>query len=79
MTDDAVELIAVQNQELASVLGGMDSVQLYIDAVKMHSGMFAELLIVIAGYVNDARAFFGLVDAPAARCRCARPANKSRI
>lgn len=42
----------------------MDGVQLYIDTVEMHAGMLAELFVMVARYVNDARAFFGFVEYP---------------
>jgi hypothetical protein len=54
----------MQDQKPAAVLGGVDGIELNIDAVEMDAGMFAELLIMIAGDINDAGAFFGLVDYP---------------
>lgn len=64
MADHAVEFVAVQNQKPTPVPRFMHGIEPDIDAVKIHAGMLAERLVMVAGNIKHARALLGLVKNP---------------
>jgi hypothetical protein len=60
--DDAVEMIAVNDQHPAAVGGFMDRLLADFDARQRHAAITAKEFVVIAGNVDDAGAFLDLVQ-----------------
>jgi hypothetical protein len=61
---DRVELVAVQDEQLAAVRGLVDCFAADFDAAEIQAGELAEHLVVIAGDIDDPRTALGALQHP---------------